>query len=205
MGQIISIVGTSGVGKTTLMHALAQTGSFNPAYEDHESRPFQHLFKQDTRYALANQVDYLLLRAEQEHELRCAPQIGLTDGGLDLDFFGFTRLFLTRGLLTQPEYDLCRRVYTFIRSTLPLPELIIRLNAPCETVAGRLSQRDRINIASADDFDLLETYLDEWLAVIEPQRTLNLDVSAHDPGYAKAAPILLKEIEARLGSHSRSV
>ena len=132
MKKLISIVGVSGVGKTALANALGRTGKFITAYEQHAERPFQGLFEQDARYALANQVDYLLLRAEQERTLRfsaAGSQIGLMDGGLDLDFHGFTRLFHSRGLLSDPEYDLCRRLYAYIRESQPLPELIVRLRA----------------------------------------------------------------------------
>src|SRR4030095_6286040 len=93
MSKLISVVGPSGVGKTTFVRTLAQAYPFTTAYEGHAERPFQALFKQDKKYALANQLDYLLLRAEQEKELRASPQIGLLDGGLDLDFHGFRRLF----------------------------------------------------------------------------------------------------------------
>src|SRR5215211_6162831 len=113
MSSLITIVGASGVGKTALVQALSKTGKFAIAYEQHAERPFQALFKKDAHYALANQIDYLLLRAEQERLLRASPLIGLLDGGLDLDFYGFTRLFHSRGLLSDPEYDLCRRVYVF--------------------------------------------------------------------------------------------
>ena len=177
MSKLISIVGVSGVGKTALVQALAKTRRFGTAYEQHTERPFQALFKQAKKYALANQIDYLLLRAEQEKELRNAPQIGLIDGGLDLDFHGFTRLFLSRGLLSQPEFELCRRLYTFIRKTLPPPELIVRLNADVETVAARMSSRKRINIASAADTALFNSFLDEWLADIPSEQKLELDVS----------------------------
>src|SRR5215211_4008220 len=129
MGKLIAIVGASGVGKTALAQALANAYPFQTAYEEHTERPFQALFKQDRRYALANQIDYLLLRAEQERSLRASPQMGLMDGGLDLDFHGFTRLFHSRGLLTGPEFDLCRRVYRLVRGTLPPPELIVHLCA----------------------------------------------------------------------------
>ena len=144
MGKLISIIGVSGVGKTALVRALSQAHPFVTAYEQHAERPFQALFKQDKKYALANQLDYFLLRAEQERELRASPLPGLMDGGLDLDFHGFTRLFLSRNLLTESEFDLCRRVYAFIRESLPAPELIVRLVADEITVADRLSRRDRI-------------------------------------------------------------
>ena len=66
MNKLIVIVGPSGVGKTTLARALCEKHDFAIAYEQHEERPFQTLFKQDPKYALANQLDYLLYRAEQE-------------------------------------------------------------------------------------------------------------------------------------------
>src|SRR6266498_3780217 len=167
MNQLISIVGASGVGKTAFVQALSKTGKFTTAYEQHAERPFQALFKHDPHYALANQIDYLLLRAEQERTLRTSlasgSQIGLMDGGLDLDFHGFTRLFHSRGLLSDPEYDLCRRFYSWTRSLLPLPDLIIHLTASRQVVEARLNQRDRINIATAEDIELFNSVVDEWL------------------------------------------
>ena len=133
----------------------------------------------------------MLLRAEQEKTLRTSRQTGLIDGGLDLDFHGFTRLFHSRGLLTGLEFDLCRRVYNFIRATMPRPELIVRLHADEMTVAERLSTRARINIASAEDTVLFNSFLDEWLADIPSEDVLQLDVSDEDIDYSKSVNIIL--------------
>jgi deoxyadenosine/deoxycytidine kinase len=191
MSKLIVVVGASGVGKTALVRALAKTGKFATAYEQHNQRPFQILFKKEKRYALANQMDYLLLRAEQEHELRASPLLGLMDGGLDLDFHGFTRLFRHRGLLSDPELDLCRRLYTFIRAVSPLPELIVRLKADEITVAVRLSSRKRINITSAEDTALFNSFLDEWLASIPSGQILELDVSNETLEYNQSVQTIL--------------
>ena len=199
MGKLITVIGPSGVGKTTLVRVLAKAGEFATALEQHNERPFQALFKQDARYGLANQVDYFLLRAEQERTLRAAPQIGLIDGGLDLDFHGFARLFHVRGLLMDPEFDLCRRLYETLRSLMPLPELIVRLRADQGTVAGRLSTRDRINIASAEDFTLFESFLDEWLVALDPIHILEVDVTENDPQYTRLVPFSMSEILDRFG------
>lgn len=194
MQKLISIVGASGVGKTSLVRALSETGKFCTAYEQHAERPFQTLFKDDRHYALANQIDFLMLRAEQEHTLRAASAFGLMDGGLDLDFHGFTRLFLSRGLLSQPEYDLCRRLYDLIRESLPGPELIVRLWADEITVADRLSTRERINIASADDTTLFNTFLDEWLDSLPAECILNLDVSNETLDYEYSKRSILERL-----------
>jgi deoxyadenosine/deoxycytidine kinase len=199
MEKLITIIGPSGIGKTALVKALEKAGNFSVTYEQHEERPFQALLKEDARYGLANQVDYLLLRAEQERTLRASPKIGLIDGGLDLDYHGFTRLFHHRGLLTNPEFDLCRRLYETLRSLMPLPELVVRLRADQETVAGRLSARDRINIALAEDFILFESFLDEWLAGLNPIHILEVDVTENYTEYNKLIPNLLAEIANRFG------
>ena len=182
------------MGKTTLVHALSATGQFVTGLEDHTERPFQFLFKQDPRYALANQMDYLIYRAEQERTLRDSPQIGLLDGGLDLDFHCFTRLFHRLGLLTDPEFDLCRRFYEHTRALLPPPEFIIRLTADEITVADRLSARERINIAKAEDTALFNSFLDEWLADIPSNQVLELDVSFDDINYSQGLPLIFTRL-----------
>ena len=197
MSKLIIVIGPSGIGKTALVQALSKKAGFATAFEQHAERPFQALFKQDARYGLANQIDYFLLRAEQERTLRAAPQTGLIDGGLDLDYHGFARLFHHRGLLTDPEHHLCRRLYETLRELMPSPELIVRLRADERTVAGRLSVRERINIATAQDFALFESFIDEWLAALDPIHILEANVTENDPDYARLAPSLLSEIADR--------
>jgi deoxyadenosine/deoxycytidine kinase len=196
MNKLIEVIGASGTGKTALVQALAKTGKFVTAYEEHAERPFQALFKNDARYALANQIDYLLLRAEQETQLRASAsaQTGIMDGGLDLDFHGFTRLFHHRGLLTDSEFALCGRFYSFLREKSPLPEIIIHLVADEKTVADRLSARERINIASAEDTALFNSFLTEWLANVPSHHVLQLDVSNETMDYAKSVTTILDRV-----------
>ena len=196
MSKLVAVVGASGVGKTTLVHALNSGAGFETAYEGHADRPFQSLFKEDPRYALANQIDYLLLCAEQEKQLRRSPHIGLMDGGLDLDFHGFTRLFHRRCMLTDAEFDLCRRLYGSLRETLAPPELFVYLCADEGTVAERLSTRHRINIARAEDTALFNSFLEEWLASVPSDQVLKLDVSNETLNYERSVDIVMNAIRA---------
>jgi hypothetical protein len=59
------------------------------------------------------------------------------------------------------------------------------------TVASRLSTRDRINIASADDTALFNSLLDEWIESIPSNRVLNLDVSNETLEYENSIEMIL--------------
>jgi len=194
MNKLIVIVGPSGVGKTTLARALCEKHDFAIAYELHNERPFQKLFKQDPKYALANQLDYLLYRAEQERELRQSSKPALMDGGLDLDFHGFTRLFHLHGWLTDEEFNLCRRFYEHTRALLPAPDLIIALSASAQTVSQRLAARNRINIASSEDAELLNQFINEWLESISESKVIKLDVSHESANYTDSVSIILDKL-----------
>jgi len=195
MNKLIVIVGPSGAGKTTLANALVKRGDFDLALEQHNERPFQTLFKQDQKYALSNQLDYLLYRAEQERVLREGNKPALMDGGLDLDFHGFTRLFHARGWLTDAEFDLCKRFYSLARNLLPLPDLIIALSASPQTITERLASRDRVNIATNDDTDMLTQFIDEWLEIQPDEKVLKVDTSNEGKDYPQSIEDILKRME----------
>jgi deoxyadenosine/deoxycytidine kinase len=115
----------------------------------------------------------------------------LIDGGLDLDFHGFTRLFHSRGLLTDPEFDLCRRIYNLIRESQPPPERIVALHAPPAVVRERLASRNRINIASADDAALLDRFIEAWLETFPQERILRVDAAHEDESYSESVRAIM--------------
>lgn len=182
MGKVIVIAGNSGVGKTTLAAALCRRHPFVTGMEQHAERPFQALMAADPpRYSLANQVDYLLLRAEQERDIRRGTAAGLIDGGLDLDFHGFTRLFHHKGYLTSAEFALLERLYTELRILLGSPDLILYLTAPLPVVEARYARRGRaLEIARRDDLAQMERFVSEWMAVERAAPIIRINAAADD-------------------------
>ncbi|HRN68769.1 MAG TPA: deoxynucleoside kinase [Promineifilum sp.] len=197
MGKIILIAGNSGVGKTTLANALCRLRPFVGALEQHVERPFQALMAADpTRYALANQLDYFLLRAEQERAIRNGPVDGLIDGGLDLDYHAFTQLFTTKGYLSAAEADLLRRLHAALRAALGPPDLVLYLIAPAAVVEARYARRGRpLEIAQRDDLALLEQFVSGWVAGITDAPVITIDAAAEDCYSAERLAALLAQMD----------
>jgi len=195
MGKLIVVVGNAGVGKTSLVNALCAENKFATGLEQHAGRPFQSLFKSDPGYALENQFDYLLFRSEQERYIRNVSLPGIQDGGLDLDFYVFTRLFLEKHFLSADDFSLCKRLYEMIRSAQPPPDKIIWMQAPLNVVENRFASRGRpLEIAEQGDLKLIDSLLSEWFVNIDRQRLIELDASGNDPTYGDLLPGLMDQL-----------
>ena len=207
MGKLVCIVGNSGVGKTALAKRLSQLASFDTGLEQHMERPFQKLFSMEhQRYALANQVDYLLLRAEQELVIRKSSMDGIIDGGLDLDFHIFSRLFLQKGYLSQADFEICQRIYYLLREFLPPPEVVVYLSAPLPEIMSRYAKRGRkLEIATIEDLEMMQILLQDWTSSINKSSLITVDASIEDEEFAKSGEEILQKIQALLGSRIPSL
>ena len=142
-------------------------------------RVFHERFACDPRrWSLANQIDFLVFRAEQELMIRQATTNGVQDGGLEQDFHMFTRHFFETGRLGQNEYDLCHRTYTLIRQVLPPPDVVIRVSASLPMLVRRRKGRGRLTDESfigTDELPGFELLLDRWTQQIDKAPVINVD------------------------------
>lgn len=200
MGKLITVVGNTGVGKTTLVGLLCRKLDLATGLEQHEERPFQREFSRDLHgLALANQIDYLLFRAEQEMSILETGRNGIQDGGLDMDFHVFTTHFHNRGYLSDEEFGLCERLHHLLRTALPPPEIILWLRAPSHVAASRFRERgDVVRIAGIRDLDDLEGLLQRWLEPAPAGRVITVDASEDDPTYFRTLGSLVDRLRIAL-------
>ncbi len=200
MGKLITVVGNSGVGKTTFIKRFCEAGSFVPILEVIHERPFLQNFKHDLQgFCLANQVDFLLYQAEMQLFVLENDLVGVQDGGLGLSFHVFTKRFYQKRYLDDGEYRLCERLYSTLRRLLPPPDLRLVLSAPRSVIAERMRRRGRvIDIERTKDLEALDELLAAWLQEESSIPTIELDASKNDPSYAYLMPDLLKKVRSEL-------
>ena len=200
MGKLITVVGNSGVGKTTFIKRFCEAGTFTPILEVTHERPFLQKFRHDLKgFCLANQVDFLLYQAEMQLFIQENELVGVQDGGLGLSFHVFTKRFYQKGYLDDGEYKLCERLYSMLRRILPSPNLQIVLSAPRSVIAERMRRRGRLNdIERTKDLEALDELFAAWLREESGIPTIELDASKDDPTYAYLIPDLLKEVRCEL-------
>ena len=200
MGKIIAIAGNLGAGKTTLARLICAQAGFTPYLEQPDSRPFQRAFTAGpARWAFANQLDFFLLRCQQEQLARQRDEIAVFDAGLDQDFHVFTRHIHHQGYLSADEFDLCRRLYTFARAMLPPPDLIIHLQVALPTLLARRATRRRETVDQAfapQQFGEIEALLDEWLNGEQASPVLPFSLEKDIQGCASEMDALIEQVSA---------
>ncbi|HEX5515582.1 MAG TPA: deoxynucleoside kinase [Gammaproteobacteria bacterium] len=133
------IEGPIGVGKTSLARRLAKSLGAELLLEKAEDNPFLERFYQDPRAAaLPAQLFFLLQRVE---ELRGLRQADLFQPRLVADYlFDKDRVFAELNL-DEHEFALYDKVYQQLAPEVPVPDLVIYLQAPVDVLQRRIAQR----------------------------------------------------------------
>ena len=139
--RYIAIEGVIGVGKTTLVEALAERLDATQVLEEWEENPFLKPFYDGKAHAgFQTELFFLLSRYRQQREL---VQRKLFADTLVADYvFEKSRLF---AYLNLDDSDLLifDKLYATLSEGLPKPDLVIYLQAPTETLMRRIVGRGR--------------------------------------------------------------
>jgi deoxyadenosine/deoxycytidine kinase len=198
VGMLVSVVGNTGAGKTTFVNQFCSLNNYPAFLEGNEERPFQDLFAQDLeRYALTNQVDFLISRARQEIEIRKGNTCGIQDGGLDLDYNVYSKLFFQKGYLSNAEFKLCQQVYHLLREFLPPPDLVVYLHAPVQVITQRFQERGhRLRIAQVEDMQVMENLLSAWMDTLPPEKILIIESAEQSQDFASGILALTRRLQS---------
>lgn len=137
--RFIVLEGPIGVGKTSLASRIATNLGAELLLEQADHNPFLERFYRNPRAgALPAQLYFLFQRAQQLAELKqqslFAP-VRVADYLLDKD-----RLF-ARVTLEDEEYRLYEQVHAKIVPDVPVPDLVVYLQAPVDVLLERIARR----------------------------------------------------------------
>jgi deoxyguanosine kinase len=137
----LAIEGAIGVGKTTLSRLLAPRFQADLLLEVFEENPFLADFYADREaYAFQTQIFFLLSRYHQQKEV---PEKLDSGGNLIADYtFEKDALFACLNL-TGDELDTYYNVHEALAEKLPLPDLVVFLQAGTDVLMQRIALRDR--------------------------------------------------------------
>lgn len=137
----IAIEGAIGVGKTTLSRLLSSRFQADLLLEVFEENPFLADFYADrAAYAFQTQIFFLLSRYHQQQEVPLALGSG---NHLIADYTFEKDALFARLNLAGDELDTYFSVHNALAEKLPLPELIVYLQADTDVLMQRIALRDR--------------------------------------------------------------
>ena len=137
--RYIVVEGPIGAGKTSLARQLAHHLGGEELLERPEDNPFLARFYEDmARYSLPAQLTFLFQRVDQ---LRDLGQLDLFQRATVADFLLDKDPLFARLNLSDAEYALYAKIYAQLKLEAPVPDLVIYLQAPVETLIERVHRR----------------------------------------------------------------
>mgnify|MGYP003383592901 FL=1 len=137
--RYIAIEGPIGVGKTSLARRLAAAMNGELLLEEPETNPFlERFYREPDRVALPTQLFFLFQRVQQTERLQQADifaETRISDYLMDKD-----RLFAEINLGPN-ELSLYDKVAESLAFVPPVPDLVVYLQAPVDTLLFRISRR----------------------------------------------------------------
>jgi len=155
----VVVEGPIGVGKTSLAMRLADVFGATPMLEQPGENPFLERFYQSRKhFALPTQLFFLFQRARQIEQLK---QSDMFSNGYVADFLLDKDKLFARANLDDDELRLYDQVYAQMSLDLPVPDLVIYLQAPVDVLYDRVRRRG-VDYERLIERDYLQTLVDAY-------------------------------------------
>src|SRR5688572_3038521 len=137
--RYVVVEGPIGVGKTSLARRLAKSFGSELILEQADENPFlERFYRNPKSAALQTQLFFLFQRTRQLEDIRqhdLFDTVRVADYLIDKD-----RLF-ARLTLDDEEYALYDQIYERLATDMPVPDLVIYLQAPVDILLERIARR----------------------------------------------------------------
>ncbi|MBA4746265.1 MAG: 2-amino-4-hydroxy-6-hydroxymethyldihydropteridine diphosphokinase [Muricauda sp.] len=140
--QLIAIEGNIGAGKTTLSKMIAKDFNAKLVLERFADNPFLPKFYEDqTRYAFPLEMSFLADRYQQFMD--DTSQFDLFKNFMVSDYDIFKSLIFAKITLQKEEYNLYRKVFSFMYKEVRKPEIYLYLYQNTERLLANIKKRGR--------------------------------------------------------------
>lgn len=179
----VAISGPLGVGKTSLIDFMADRGNWTVLEEPIDENPYlDDVYGNLSDIGFRMQAYYLGRRAEQHRRVLELEMPILQERCILDDVEVFFPAYRDQGAYDTNDYTTLLTLFEAMRANLPLPNLIVSLEAPFEITVERIRQRDRAAERSLEVSFLrrIYDYYMNWLSNLDEIPTVAIDTVEYD-------------------------
>lgn len=138
----ITVEGPIGVGKTTLSKAIAESQQFHQLREIVDENPFLNKFYDDiAEWSFQTEMYFLCNRYKQLSDIQ--KKFLHEKQPVVADYHIFKNLIFAKRTLPAEEYVKYEEIYGILTRDMPVPNMVVYLNASLETLMKRIALRGR--------------------------------------------------------------
>lgn len=138
----ITVEGPIGVGKTSLAKAIATKYQFELLKEIVDENPFLNKFYEDiAEWSFQTEMFFLCNRYKQLSDIE--KKYLSNENPVVADYHIFKNLIFAKRTLSEVEYEKYESIYQILTKDMPVPNMVIYLDASIDVLVGRIDMRGR--------------------------------------------------------------